>query len=259
MRMELAIRFDYGMTVPWVKKRHFGLTALSGAHALQLQTPIQMEGRDFRHYAEFDVGPGDVVPFVLAYHSSIEQEHTLEDAEEWTEDTTKWWQEWASKCNCEGPYSEAVTRSLITLKALTNQSSGGIVAAPTTSLPETIGGQRNWDYRYCWLRDATFTLYALVISGLTPRPRRGATGCCAWRQASHRSCRQSTARRASACCRSPCSTGSTATKAANPCEWATRRTGNYSSTSTAKSWTCFTSRRRPASRTHRTHGSYNER
>jgi GH15 family glucan-1,4-alpha-glucosidase len=166
MRMELAIRFDYGMTVPWVKKRHFGITALSGAHALQLQTPVKMEGRDFRHYAEFDVGPGEVVPFVLAYHSSLEPEHTLEDAETWTEDTTQWWQDWTSKCKCEGEFSDAVTRSLITLKALTHQSSGGIVAAPTTSLPETIGGQRNWDYRFCWLRDATFTLYALVSSGL---------------------------------------------------------------------------------------------
>jgi GH15 family glucan-1,4-alpha-glucosidase len=166
MHMELAIRFDYGMTVPWVKKRHFGITALSGAHALQLQTPVPLEGRDFRHYADFDVGPGEVVPFVLAYHSSIEPEHTLEDAEKWTQETTEWWLDWTSKCSCDGEFSEAITRSLITLKALTHQQSGGIVAAPTTSLPETIGGQRNWDYRFCWLRDATFTLYALISSGL---------------------------------------------------------------------------------------------
>src|SRR6476660_6050366 len=143
MHMELAIRFDYGMTVPWVKKRHFGITALSGAHALQLQTPVALEGRDFRHYADFTVGPGEVVPFVLAYHSSLEPEHSLEDAAKWTEETAAWWEDWTAGCSCEGEFSEPITRSLITLKALTHQQTGGIVAAPTTSLPETIGGQRN--------------------------------------------------------------------------------------------------------------------
>ena len=166
MRMDLAIRFDYGRTVPWVQQRDFGLSALSGPHAVRLYTPVELHSQNFQTYAEFTVAPGETVPFVLNYNDSLSEPRPLEDGELQCDHTTTWWQGWAKVCHYEGPWREAVVRSLITLKALTHLPSGGIIAAPTTSLPELIGGERNWDYRYCWLRDATFTLYALLISGL---------------------------------------------------------------------------------------------
>jgi len=167
MHMELAIRFDYGRTIPWVVKRPDGIAALSGPNAFQLQTPAPLEGRNFRSYSDFTVGPGEVVPFLLTYCSSLDTAAQGKDAQKLCDDTTAWWREWARGCRYDGPWRDAVVRSLIALKALTHMPTGGIVAAPTTSLPESIGGERNWDYRYCWLRDATFTLYALLISGLT--------------------------------------------------------------------------------------------
>jgi GH15 family glucan-1,4-alpha-glucosidase len=166
MRMEMAVRFDYGRGIPWVRQRPGGLTALLGPSALQLQTPVTLAGRDFRTFADFVVRAGDVVPFVLTYHNSLDSPALPEDAIALCDETTVWWQEWSKACNYTGPWREAVLRSLVTLKALTHSRTGGIVAAPTTSLPETIGGERNWDYRFCWLRDATFTLYALLTSGL---------------------------------------------------------------------------------------------
>jgi GH15 family glucan-1,4-alpha-glucosidase len=166
VRMELAVRFDYGFSVPWVRRTPYGLKMLSGANSLQLETPVKLEGREFRTHADFTVGPGEVVPFVLTYQDSLSPEATADGAEKLCEDTDAWWRDWAAGCECEGPWRDAVTRSLITLKALTHLPSGGIIAAPTTSLPEWIGGERNWDYRFCWLRDATFTLYALITSGL---------------------------------------------------------------------------------------------
>ena len=167
MRMELAIRFDYGRTIPWVRKRAHGLTAMAGPNALQLETPVPLEGRDFRTFASFVVKPGDVVPFVLTYYNSLDEPARLEDAIKVCDDTTSWWQSWAKGCTYQGSWREPMVRSLITLKALSHLPTGGIVAAPTTSLPESIGGERNWDYRFCWLRDATFTLYALLSSGLS--------------------------------------------------------------------------------------------
>ena len=167
VRMDLAIRFDYGRTIPWVKRQSFGLSALSGPHAVRLQTPVELQSHNFQTFAEFTVSPGETVPFVLSYNDSLSEPRPLEDGELQCDHTTSWWQDWAKVCHYEGPWREAVVRSLITLKALTHLPSGGIIAAPTTSLPELIGGERNWDYRYCWLRDATFTLYALLISGLT--------------------------------------------------------------------------------------------
>ena len=172
MSMELAIRFDYGRTVPWVRKRDYGLTALCGPNAFQLRTPVPLEGRNFRTFADFVVGPGDMVPFILTHQSSLDTPAPAEDAVALCDDTTRWWQTWASSCDYTGPWREAVVRSLIVLKALTHLPTGGIVAAPTTSLPEVIGGERNWDYRFCWLRDATFTLYALLTSGLLDEARQ---------------------------------------------------------------------------------------
>lgn len=166
MEMDLVIRFDYGHTVPWVQRKDYGLLALSGPNALHLQTPVALESADFRTRAQFTVGPGETVPFILTYHDALQRPDPAEDAAALREGTAAWWQAWAAGCNYEGPWREAVVRSLITLKALSHRPSGGIVAAPTTSLPESLGGERNWDYRFCWLRDATFTLYALMTSGL---------------------------------------------------------------------------------------------
>jgi GH15 family glucan-1,4-alpha-glucosidase len=167
MRMELVIRFDYGRTVPWVRRADFGLTATSGPNAIELRTPALLEGKDFRTYSTFSVAAGESVPFTFCYHPSLAPPVHHDDPEGACAETAAWWQKWAQGCTYGGEYWDAVVRSLITLKALTHRPSGGIVAAATTSLPEVIGGKRNWDYRYCWLRDATFTLYALMTSGMT--------------------------------------------------------------------------------------------
>jgi GH15 family glucan-1,4-alpha-glucosidase len=167
MRMDLTIRFDYGRSVPWVRRvgdQH--LVAISGPDSLHLRTPVVTRGEDLSTIAEFTVCAGDRVPFVLTWHPSHEQEPVAIDPHQAVEDTTSWWTEWSGRCTTpEGPHREMVVRSLVTLKALTYAPTGGLVAAPTTSLPEEIGGVRNWDYRYCWLRDATFSLYALMLGG----------------------------------------------------------------------------------------------
>jgi GH15 family glucan-1,4-alpha-glucosidase len=165
MRMELVMRFGYGKVVPWVRRVNGQLVAVAGPDALALWTPIATQGRDMTTVAEFSVSAGEVVPFVLTWFPSHEEPPRPVDAEFAIADTTEWWQEWAAICNYEGPWREAVMRSLITLKALTYSPTGGIVAAATTSLPETVGGVRNWDYRYCWLRDASLTLAALMRGG----------------------------------------------------------------------------------------------
>ncbi len=165
MRMELIIRFDYGSVVPWVQRSGHALTATAGPDTLELRTPAQIRGEDQTTLAEFVVRQGERVPFVLSYRASHLRAHTGVAAEAALEATEKWWRDWSARCTYTGPWREPVLRSLITLKALTYQSTGGIIAAPTTSLPEQLGGVRNWDYRYCWLRDATFTLYALLYSG----------------------------------------------------------------------------------------------
>ena len=166
MHMELAIRFDYGSIVPWVRKIHGGtLTAVGGPDALCLRTPVAHRGEGFTTVAEFDVAPGTSVPFVLAWYPSNEAPPPPVDAGDAVEQTTARWREWCARCTYDGAWSEAVERSLLVLKAMAYRPTGGIVAAPTTSLPEQLGGVRNWDYRYCWLRDATFTLYALMVAG----------------------------------------------------------------------------------------------
>ena len=165
MRMELVIRFDYGRSVPWVRRLDGRLYAIAGPDALVLDTPLANHGEGLRTVADFEVGAGDQVPFVLEWHPSHEWPGPPIDAAAAVADTSRWWADWAARCNHEGEWREAVVRSLVTLKGLTYAPTGGIVAAATTSLPEKLGGVRNWDYRFCWLRDATFTLYALMSAG----------------------------------------------------------------------------------------------
>jgi GH15 family glucan-1,4-alpha-glucosidase len=165
MRMELVLRFDYGSIVPWVRTIEGTLVAIAGPDAVLLRTPIEHEGRDLRTYAEFSVAEGDRVPFVLRWFPSNERPPEPIEPEQALRTAVAFWEDWAERCTYEGHWHDAVHRSLLTLKALTFAPTGGIVAAPTTSLPEWIGGVRNWDYRYCWLRDATLTLLALVRGG----------------------------------------------------------------------------------------------
>jgi GH15 family glucan-1,4-alpha-glucosidase len=165
MQMEAVFRFDYGRIVPWVRSRKYGLYAVAGPDALQLRTPVAMHGENLKTVAEFEVRDGERIPFTLTWYPSHLEEPGARDPLELLDDTEKYWREWSSRCHDGGEWHPQVIRSLITLKALTYSPTGGIAAAPTTSLPEWIGGVRNWDYRYCWLRDATFTLYALLSSG----------------------------------------------------------------------------------------------
>jgi GH15 family glucan-1,4-alpha-glucosidase len=165
MRMELVIRFDYGWIVPWVRRGDGGIHAVAGPDALVLHAGVPTHGEGLTTVAEFTVGEGDRVPFVLTWHRSHEPAPDRIDAAGAVADSEQWWRAWAERCAYDGPWADAVRRSLLTLKALTFLPTGGIVAAPTTSLPERIGGVRNWDYRFCWVRDATFTLQALLVSG----------------------------------------------------------------------------------------------
>ena len=166
MRVELILRFDYGALVPWVTRISGDtMRAVSGPDEVILRTPVTMRGEDMKTVGEFEVSTGQIVPFVLTYSPSHLPPPAPLDAEVALNETETFWRHWASRCADLGPWTGAVRRSLITLKALTYRPTGGIVAAPTTSLPERIGGPRNWDYRYCWLRDATLTLLALMNSG----------------------------------------------------------------------------------------------
>jgi GH15 family glucan-1,4-alpha-glucosidase len=167
VRSELALRFGYGNSVPWVQKIDGGVQAIAGPDMIRFIAPVEMRGESFRTVSEFVVRPGDRVPFVLTWAPSHVREMPVLDAERELVACDAFWKKWASTCNIEGEYATVVKRSLLTLKALTYAPTGGIVAAPTTSLPEEIGGVRNWDYRFCWLRDATFTLYAFLSAGYT--------------------------------------------------------------------------------------------
>ena len=168
LRMQLVIRFGFGSDVPWVKRTDDGaLLAICGPDMTVLRTPVETRGEDMTTVADFEVGEGETIPFVLTYgpsHLPLPEPINPATALRETED---FWTEWCSHCTYRGDNSELMMRSLITLKALTYAPTGGIVAAPTTSLPEKLGGARNWDYRFCWLRDATFTLLALMNSGYT--------------------------------------------------------------------------------------------
>lgn len=165
MNMELIIRFEYGLIIPWVRKAHGGLEAIAGPDGLILRTPVETRGEDLTTVAELSVRKGDRVPFVLTWFESHQEPPRAINPEHALRETEKYWNDWAKRCCRTGPWTDAVVRSLITLKGLTYAPTGGIVAALTTSLPEEIGGVRNWDYRICWLRDATLTLYALMQAG----------------------------------------------------------------------------------------------
>ncbi len=165
MRMELIVRFDYGSIVPWVRRPDDTLLLTAGPDTLELHTLVQVHGENMKTVAEFSVGKGERIPFSLNYRLSHEATQQAMDAEQTLRDCEKAWRKWSGRCTYKGRWREAMVRSLITLKALTFAPTGGIVAAPTTSLPEQPGGVRNWDYRYCWLRDATFTLNALLLAG----------------------------------------------------------------------------------------------
>jgi GH15 family glucan-1,4-alpha-glucosidase len=175
MRMELTIRFDYGSIVPWVRHIDGALHAIAGPDSVWLRTPVPVRGENLTTLADFTVAEGERVPFMLTWHASHRPAPRRIDPVKALGDTEAWWGEWASRIDYRGGWQDAVIRSLLTLKALTYAPTGGIVAAPTTSLPEQLGGVRNWDYRYCWLRDATFTLSALILAGLGDEAR-------AWRE-----------------------------------------------------------------------------
>jgi GH15 family glucan-1,4-alpha-glucosidase len=165
LAMEMIFRFDYGTIVPWVRRRSDGLSAVAGPDALLLRTPVDLEGRDETTVAEFTIHAGETIPCTLSWYRSHQTEPAAYDAMAALKETVDYWQNWSRRHEAKSEWREAELRSLLTLKALTYQPTGGIVAAPTTSLPEKLGGVRNWDYRFCWLRDATFTLYALLMSG----------------------------------------------------------------------------------------------
>ena len=168
VRMELVIRFGFGTDIPWVKRTEDGaLLAICGQDMTVLRTPVETRGKDMTTVAEFEVGEGETIPFVLTYGPSHLEVPAPIDPAKALQATEDFWAEWSGRCTYDGENRDLVMRSLITLKALTFVPTGGIVAAPTTSLPEKLGGARNWDYRYCWLRDATFTLLALMNSGYT--------------------------------------------------------------------------------------------
>ncbi len=167
MEMTARFRFDYGRIVPWVRGAGHSVTAIAGANALRLSAKLPMEGRDLTTVAEFDLSEGQSVPMVLSCYPSWREPPPERDAQALLDRTVEWWREWSGRCAEHTEWHDAVVRSAVTLKALTHRATGGILAAATTSLPERIGGSRNWDYRYCWLRDATFSLYALMALGYT--------------------------------------------------------------------------------------------
>jgi GH15 family glucan-1,4-alpha-glucosidase len=172
MKMELVLRFSSGSNVPWVRRLEDGaVLAIAGPDMAVLRTPVETRGEDLTTVAEFDVQAGNAVPFVLTYDASHRDVPAPIDAQEALSNTEEFWTEWSSRNRNDGEYRDVVQRSLITLKGLTFAPTGGIVAAPTTSLPERLGGERNWDYRFCWIRDATFTLLALLNNGYTDEAR----------------------------------------------------------------------------------------
>lgn len=164
MRMEFSPRFDYGYVRPWIRRKDSGFEAIGGPDALDLVADVELHLSNGQVGAEFEVGAGERLRFIATYHPSQVRvtPHHPDEASQLIDQTRRFWQSWADRCNYRGRYRQEVLRSLLVLKSLIYSPSGGVVAAPTTSLPEEIGGVRNWDYRYCWLRDATFTLDALL-------------------------------------------------------------------------------------------------
>lgn len=176
MRTEIVLRFDYGRAIPWVRQHFGGPSAVAGPNAIQFVTPVALRGTpEMTTVGEFTVGAGDCVPFTMSWYPSHHRGFRYRDPQETLLATENRWHDWSAHCSLAGPWREAIIRSLITLKMLTYHPTGGIVAAATTSLPEWIGGVRNWDYRFCWIRDATLTLCALLSSGYRSEAR-------AWRE-----------------------------------------------------------------------------
>jgi len=175
MNSELVIRFDYGKTIPWVQRLDDGRIAIAGPDGLCFRTPVEHRGENLRTIGEFTVREGDRVPFTLTWYPSNEDPPDRINAEHALSETVDYWDDWADRCAYKGTWQEEVHHSLVVLKALTYAPTGGIVAAPTTSLPEKLGGERNWDYRFCWLRDATLTLLAFINAGYLDEAR-------AWRK-----------------------------------------------------------------------------
>jgi GH15 family glucan-1,4-alpha-glucosidase len=167
MRMNLTLRFDYGSSVPWVFKleEENGNVAIAGPNLAVLRTPVELKGEDLTTAADFMIAAGERVTFALSYGLSHRAPPAAPDCEAALQETLRFWREWSARCTYTGSRRDIVVRSLLTLKAMTFVETGGIVAAPTTSLPEQLGGPRNWDYRYCWIRDATLTLTALMGGG----------------------------------------------------------------------------------------------
>ena len=173
--MDLRVRMDYGSITPWARHTDAGVRFVAGPDALNLRTPVRIKNHDFTSSATFSVSKGDRVPFQLAWHPSHIDCPIPKDPGDSVAQTEAWWREWSGRCRYDGRWHDEVLRSLVVLKGLTYAPTGGIVAAATTSLPEGLGGERNWDYRYCWLRDATFTLMALMSAGYTDEAK-------AWRE-----------------------------------------------------------------------------
>jgi GH15 family glucan-1,4-alpha-glucosidase len=165
MSSELVIRYDYGLTIPWVRRIDDARLCVAGPDALCFRTPVENRGENLRTIGDFTVREGDRVPFTLTWFPSNEDPPDPIDPEAALRDTVEYWDEWADRCAYKGKWGAEVHQSLVVLKSLTYAPTGGIVAAPTTSLPERIGGERNWDYRFCWLRDATLTLLAFINAG----------------------------------------------------------------------------------------------
>jgi GH15 family glucan-1,4-alpha-glucosidase len=171
MKMELIIRFDYGSVVPWVHRTETGISAIGGPDMIRLRTEAPLVGENMKTTSEFTIAEGKKVSFAMTWYPSNEREPATVNIDDAIKKTETWWREWSDQCTYQGEWRDAVVRSLLTLKALTFMPTGGIVAAPTTSLPECIGGVRNWDYRFCWVRDATLTLQSLINAGYLDEAR----------------------------------------------------------------------------------------
>jgi GH15 family glucan-1,4-alpha-glucosidase len=165
MNLELVIRFDYGSVVPWVRRTEDGISAIAGPDLIGLRTEVPLRGENLKTVADFTVVEGQKISFDFSWYPSHQYKPEPLKVDDALRDTEAWWREWSSRCTYQGEWRDAVVRSLITLKALTFEPTGGIVASPTTSLPEMPGGVRNWDYRFCWVRDATLTLQSLLDAG----------------------------------------------------------------------------------------------
>jgi GH15 family glucan-1,4-alpha-glucosidase len=175
MKLQLAIRFDYGSVVPWVQRTENGISAIAGPDMIRLRSDVALHGKNMKTHADFTVTEGQKISFEMAWYPAHQKEPPPIMVEDAIRQTEKWWREWSDRCTYVGKWRESVLRSLIVLKGLTFQPTGGIVASPTTSLPEQLGGVRNWDYRLCWVRDATLTLQSFLNAGYLEEAR-------AWRE-----------------------------------------------------------------------------